>query len=104
MVFENTVLRRVFGPKRDKVTGEWRRIHNEELNDALFFFFFFFFFLLLLLLLLLLLEALQLQGNFGLLNEFPPFDAVSDAVLPVCYFHPYYVALYIILPSIFRSF
>jgi hypothetical protein len=27
------VLRRIFGPKRDEVTGEWRRIHNEELND-----------------------------------------------------------------------
>jgi hypothetical protein len=32
-VFENRVLRRIFGPKRDEVTGEWRRIHNEELND-----------------------------------------------------------------------
>jgi hypothetical protein len=32
-VFENRVLRRVFGPKRDKVTGEWRKLHNEELND-----------------------------------------------------------------------
>jgi hypothetical protein len=32
-VFENRVLRRVFGPKRDEVTGEWRRLHNEELND-----------------------------------------------------------------------
>ena len=32
-VFENTVLRRIFGPKRDKVTGEWRKLHNEELND-----------------------------------------------------------------------
>jgi hypothetical protein len=32
-VFENRVLRRVFGPKRDKATGEWRRLHNEELND-----------------------------------------------------------------------
>jgi hypothetical protein len=31
-VFENRVLRRVFGPKRDKVTGEWRNLHNEELN------------------------------------------------------------------------
>jgi hypothetical protein len=29
-VFENRVLRRIFGPKRDKVTGEWRRIHNKE--------------------------------------------------------------------------
>jgi len=27
------VLRRIFGPKRDKVTGEWRRLHKEELND-----------------------------------------------------------------------
>jgi hypothetical protein len=32
-VFENRVLRRVFGPKRDWVTGEWRKLHNEELND-----------------------------------------------------------------------
>ena len=32
-VFENRVLRRVFGPKRDEVTGEWRKLHNEELNN-----------------------------------------------------------------------
>jgi hypothetical protein len=32
-VFENRVLRRIFGPKRDEITGEWRRLHNEELND-----------------------------------------------------------------------
>jgi hypothetical protein len=32
-VFENGVLRRVFGPKRDEVTGEWRKLHNEELKD-----------------------------------------------------------------------
>jgi len=32
-VFENMVLRRIFVPKRDEVTGEWRRLHNEELND-----------------------------------------------------------------------
>jgi len=32
-VFENRVLRRIFGPRRDEVTGEWRRFHNEELND-----------------------------------------------------------------------
>jgi hypothetical protein len=32
-VFENRVLRRVFGPNRDEVTGEWRKLHNEELND-----------------------------------------------------------------------
>jgi len=32
-VFENMVLRRIFGPRRDKVMGEWRRLHNEELND-----------------------------------------------------------------------
>jgi hypothetical protein len=32
-VFENRVLRGVFGPKRDDVTGEWRKLHNEELND-----------------------------------------------------------------------
>jgi len=32
-VCENRVLRRIFGPKRDEVTGEWRELHNEELND-----------------------------------------------------------------------
>jgi hypothetical protein len=32
-VFENRVLRRIFGRKRDEVTGEWRKLHNEELND-----------------------------------------------------------------------
>jgi hypothetical protein len=32
-VFENRVLRRVFGPKRNEVTGEWRKLHNEELSD-----------------------------------------------------------------------
>jgi hypothetical protein len=32
-VFENRVQRRIFGPKRDEVTGEWRRLHNEKLND-----------------------------------------------------------------------
>jgi len=32
-VFENMVLRRIFGPRRDEVTCEWRRLHNEELND-----------------------------------------------------------------------
>jgi hypothetical protein len=32
-VFENRVLRMVFGPKRDEVTGEWRKLHNEELRD-----------------------------------------------------------------------
>jgi hypothetical protein len=31
-VFENRVLRRIFGPKREKVTGGWRKIHNEELT------------------------------------------------------------------------
>jgi hypothetical protein len=35
-VFENRVLRRVFGPKRDEVTGEWRKLHNEELSDLYF--------------------------------------------------------------------
>ena len=30
-VFENRVLRRIFGPRRNKVTGEWRRLHNKEL-------------------------------------------------------------------------
>ena len=32
-VFENRVLRRIFGPKRDEVIGEWRQLHNEEVND-----------------------------------------------------------------------
>jgi hypothetical protein len=32
-VFENRMLRRIFGPKRDEVTGEWRKLHNEELRD-----------------------------------------------------------------------
>ena len=34
-VLENRVLRRIFGSKRDEVTGEWRKVHNEELNDLL---------------------------------------------------------------------
>jgi hypothetical protein len=32
-VFENRVLRRIIWPRRDEVTGEWRKLHNEELND-----------------------------------------------------------------------
>jgi hypothetical protein len=32
-VFENRVLKRIFGPKRDEVTGEWRKLHNKELSD-----------------------------------------------------------------------
>jgi hypothetical protein len=32
-VFENSVLRRIFGPKRDEVMGEWRKLHSEELNN-----------------------------------------------------------------------
>jgi hypothetical protein len=32
-VFKNRVLRRIFGPRRDKVTGEWRKLQSEELND-----------------------------------------------------------------------
>jgi hypothetical protein len=32
-VFVNRVLRKIFRPKRDEVTGEWRRLHNEELHD-----------------------------------------------------------------------
>jgi hypothetical protein len=36
-VFENRVLRRMFGPKRDEVTGEWRKLHNEELHDFILF-------------------------------------------------------------------
>ena len=33
-MFENKVLRRIFGPRRDEVTGDWRRLRNEELNDV----------------------------------------------------------------------
>jgi hypothetical protein len=33
-VFENGVLRRIFGPKRGEVTGEWRKLHNDELSTA----------------------------------------------------------------------
>jgi hypothetical protein len=33
-VFENKVLKRMFGAKRDEVTGEWRKLHNEELHDC----------------------------------------------------------------------
>jgi len=33
-VFENGVLKRIFGPKRDAVTWDWRKLHNEELNDC----------------------------------------------------------------------
>jgi hypothetical protein len=36
-VFENRVLRRIFGPKKDEVTGEWRKLHNEELHILHFF-------------------------------------------------------------------
>jgi hypothetical protein len=32
-MFENRVLRRIFGPKRDEVTGSWRKVHNEELHN-----------------------------------------------------------------------
>jgi hypothetical protein len=35
-MLENRVLRNIFGPKRDEVRGEWRKLHNEELNDLLF--------------------------------------------------------------------
>jgi hypothetical protein len=35
-VFENMVLRRIFGPKRDDVSGEWRKLHKEELHDLYF--------------------------------------------------------------------
>jgi len=33
-VFENWMLRRIFGPKRDEITGDWRKLHREELNDV----------------------------------------------------------------------
>jgi hypothetical protein len=32
-VFENKMLRRIFGPKRDEVTGDWRKLHNDELHN-----------------------------------------------------------------------
>jgi hypothetical protein len=32
-MFENRVLRRIFGPRRNQLTGEWKKIHNEELSD-----------------------------------------------------------------------
>jgi hypothetical protein len=32
-VFENRAMRRIFGPKRDEVTGDWRKLHNEELQN-----------------------------------------------------------------------
>jgi len=32
-VFENSMSRRIFGPKRDEVTGEWRKVYNDEFND-----------------------------------------------------------------------
>jgi hypothetical protein len=35
-VCENRVLRRIFGPKRDEVTGDWRKLHNEELHNLYF--------------------------------------------------------------------
>jgi hypothetical protein len=35
-VFENRVLRELFGPKRDDVAGDWRRLHNQELDDMYF--------------------------------------------------------------------
>jgi len=35
-VFENWVLRRIFGPRRDSVRGEWSKLHNEDLNDLYF--------------------------------------------------------------------
>ena len=34
-LLENRVLRRLFGPKKDEITGEWRKLHNEEINDPL---------------------------------------------------------------------
>jgi uncharacterized membrane protein len=35
-MFENRVFRRIFGPRSDEVTGDWRRLHNEELHDLYF--------------------------------------------------------------------
>jgi hypothetical protein len=36
LIFESRVQRRIFGPKRDEMTGEWRKLHNEELRDLYF--------------------------------------------------------------------
>jgi hypothetical protein len=36
MVFENRVPRRIFGPKRDEVTGDWKKLHNEEFHNLYF--------------------------------------------------------------------
>jgi hypothetical protein len=36
-VFDNRILRRIFGPKKDELTGEWRKLNNEKLNDLLYF-------------------------------------------------------------------
>jgi hypothetical protein len=36
-LFENRVLRKIFGPKRDELKGEWRTLHNEEVNDLYFY-------------------------------------------------------------------
>ena len=36
-VFENRVLRRIFGTRRDEVTGEWRKLHSEKVNDLILF-------------------------------------------------------------------
>ena len=72
-----------------------------KVKSVVYIYIYIYIYIFLLLLLLLLSEALELQRSFGLLNECLPFGPVSDAGLPICYFHPCYVALYIILPSIF---
>jgi hypothetical protein len=36
ILFENSLMRRIFGPKRDKITGEWRKLHKKELGDLYF--------------------------------------------------------------------
>ena len=41
-MFENMVLRRIFGPRREEVTGEWRRLHNKELNDFYYYYYYYF--------------------------------------------------------------
>ena len=75
-VFENRVLRRIFRPKRDGVTGEWRKLHNEELNDL---------YSSLNIVLLLLSLALQPTLGFSLLSDSPPFRPLLTQLSPPSY-------------------
>jgi len=89
--------------KRGHYVNDWDWLTLEDKNNRLFrnvgkqlplyYFFFFFFFL----------RRYNFREVLAFSYEFLPFGPFSDAVLPVCYFRPCYIALYIILPSIFRS-